>query len=346
MKRIHYILLILVLGACSEDFHEDASDMVALQLQTPVIVTEGATRCRPIEGTTFSYLNTLTYGSDPNTSYSTSYNLSFYVCDQGTFQPHIAGSNNKKTTLNAYYNANIKQESFNWSETLNLRIGKNVDIYAYYPYVAGDFDPTAIPFTTNGQIDWMWAEKQTLENVSVDNRTIDVTFHHAMTCLEVRLSTQFNSTIDLYYITLSDKQNQLVASGTMDITNNGTLTCTKYTDKIIIIANGDSERLPIHQDDNKAYRSFCFIMPEKSFEADDLQLTFYFDRYNTSGTSQTPTAGRIVYTIPTRFSKQEVTKFETGKRYILNLMIDNTDLIVPFERKVDNWTSQDIDIKI
>ena len=99
MKKIHYILLILVLGACSEDFHEDASDMVALQLQTPVIVTEGATRCRPIEGTTFSYLNTLTYGSDPNTSYSTSYNLSFYVCDQGdqgTFQPHIAGSNNKK----------------------------------------------------------------------------------------------------------------------------------------------------------------------------------------------------------------------------------------------------------
>ena len=346
MKRIHYILLILVLGACSEDFHEDARDMVALQLQTPVIVTEGATRCRPIEGTTFSYLNTLTYGSDPNTSYSTSYNLSFYVCDQGTFQPHIAGSNNKKTTLNAYYNANIKQESFNWSETLNLRIGKNVDIYAYYPYVAGDFDPTAIPFTTNGQIDWMWAEKQTLENVSVDNRTIDVTFHHAMTCLEVRLSTQFNSTIDLYYITLSDKQNQLVASGTMDITNNGTLTCTTYTDKIIIFANGGSERLPIHQDDNKAYRSFCFIMPEKSFEADDLKLTFNFDRYSTNGTTQTPTAGRVVYTIPTSFSNQEVKKFENRKRYILNLMIDNTDLIVPFERKVDNWTSQDIDIKI
>ena len=346
MKRIYYILLILVLGACSEDFHEDASDMVALQLQTPVIVTEGATRCRPIEGTTFSYLNTLTYGFDPNTSYSTGYNLSFYVCDQGTFQPHTEGSNNKKTTLYAYYYATIKKESFNWSETLNLRIGKNVDIYAYYPYVAGDFDPTAIPFTTNGQIDWMWAEKQTLENVSVDNRTIDVTFHHAMTCLEVRLSTQFNSTIDLYSITLSDKQNQLVASGTMDITNNGTLTCTTYTDKIIIFANGNSERLPIHQDDNKTYRSFCFIMPEKSFEADDLQLTFYFDRYNTSGTSQTPTAGRVEYTIPTRFSNKDVTKFETGKRYILNLMIDNTDLIVPFERKVDNWTSQDIDIKI
>lgn len=346
MKRIHYILLILVLGACSEDFHEDASDMVALQLQTPVIVTDGATRARPIEGKTFSYLNTLTYGFDPNTNYSTSYNLSFYVCDHGTFQPHIAGSNNKKTTLNAYYYSQTKQESLNWSETLNLRIGKNVDIYAYYPYVAGDFDPTAIPFTTNGQIDWMWAEKRTLENISVDNRTIDVTFHHAMTCLEVRLSTQFNSTIDLYYITLSDRQKQLVTSGTMDITQKGKLTYTASNDKIIIIANGNSERLPIHQDDNKAYRSFCFIMPEKSFEADDLQLTFYFDRYNKNGTTQTPTAGRVVYTIPTRFSNKDVTKFETGKRYILNLMIDNTDLIVPFERKVDNWTSQDIDIKI
>lgn len=65
MKRIHYILLILVLGACSEEFHEDARDMVALQLQTPIIVTEGATRVRPIEGKTFSYQNTLTYGFDP-----------------------------------------------------------------------------------------------------------------------------------------------------------------------------------------------------------------------------------------------------------------------------------------
>ena len=346
MKRIHYILLILVLGACSEDFHEDASDMVALQLQTPVIVTEGATRCRPIEGTTFSYLNTLTYGFDPNTSYTAYYYWSLFVCNQGTFHPHTEGSNNKRIMLRSSYDSNSQQNFSQCFYLPNLRIGKNIDIYAYHPYVAGNFDPTAVPFTTNGQNDWMWAEKQSLENVSIDNRTIGATFHHAMTCLEVRLSTQFNSTIDLYSITLSDTQNKLVASGTMDITNKGKLTYTENQGSITIFAFQDSERLPIHQDDNKAYRSFCFIMPEKSFEADDLQLTFDFDRYSTNGTTQTPTAGRVIYTIPTRFSNKDVTKFETGKRYILNLMIDNTDLIVPFERKVDNWTSQDIDIKI
>lgn len=346
MKKIHYIVLAIFLGSCSEDYHEDTRDMVALNLQTPIIITEGSTRARPIEGTTFSYLNNVTYHFDPNTTYSTNYDLSFYICVQGTFHPHIEGSNNKKTTLNSFYYAPTKQNSFKWSETPTLRLGKAIDIYAYYPYVAGSFTPKEVPFNTNKQIDWMWADKRTLENISVDNRTIDVTFHHAMTCLEVRLSTQFNSTIDVYSITLSDTQNKLVASGTMDITQNGKLTYTENQGSITIYANGNTERLPIHQADNKAYRSFCFIMPEKSFAEGDLKLTFQYDRFNTNGTTQTPTAGRVDYTIPKKFNNQDVTKFETGKRYILNLMIDNTDLIVPFERKVDNWTSQDIDLKI
>ena len=112
MKIIHYILLAVFLGACSDSYHEDDRDLIPLNLQTPVIVTEGSTRARPIEGTTFSYLNTLTYYFNSNTHYSTDYNLSFYVCEQGTFTPHIEGSNNKRTTLNSFYNANTQKNTF------------------------------------------------------------------------------------------------------------------------------------------------------------------------------------------------------------------------------------------
>lgn len=169
-----------------------------------------------------------------------------------------------------------------------------------------------------------------------------------MTCIEVRLSTKYNSSIDLYTITLTDTQQKLVASGTMDI-RNGSLSYTANQSKITITSSNGVELLPIHQDDNSVYRSFCFIMPEKEFSANDLKLSFIYDKHNINGWHQTP--GRIDFTIPTTFTNSEgnlvsVTKFETGKRYILNLMIDNTDLIVPLDFVVDDWVTNDVNLKI
>ena len=84
-------------------------------------------------------------------------------------------------------------------------------------------------------------------------------------------------------------------------------------------------------------------MPEKDFSFGDLKLTFVYDKRGGNG--------RADFTIPTTFvdsggNSIAVTKFETAKRYILNLMIDNTDMIVPLSFVQDNWTTVDVDLKI
>ena len=343
MKREFYILILalLALTACSDKPNDEPSDLVSLDLLTPVIVAESDSRARPIEGTFFPYLHTTTYSKLPNTDYYVDHSISFYICEQRTFIPHINGSNNRLTYLRNYYSYRSDSYSFSWpSGTPQARIGHDIDIYAYYPRVNKTFDPDAVPFTVS-QTDWMWADPVTINNVSTENKTVPLKFHHAMTCIEVRLSTLYTSSIDLYQITLTDAQKKLVSSGTMDI-RDGSLTYTPNQQKITITSWDGVERLPVYNDVNSSYRSFCFIMPEKEFSAGDLTLSFRYDggKY-----------GRADFTIPTTFTDSEgnsvsVTKFETGKRYILNLMIDNTDLIVPLSFVTDDWVTNDVNLKI
>ena len=91
-------------------------------------------------------------------------------------------------------------------------------------------------------------------------------------------------------------------------------------------------------------------MPEKEFSADDLKLTFIYNQQDINNRWQ-QIAGRADFTIPTTFSDSDgntisVSKLETGKRYILNLMIDNTDLIVPLRFVTDDWVTNDVNLKI
>ena len=351
MKREFYILIIalLALTACSDKPNDEPSDLVSLDLLTPVIVAESDSRARPIEGTFFPYLNTTTYSKLPNTDYYVDHSISFYICEKRTFIPHINGSNNRLTYLRNYYSYRSDSYSFSWpSGTPQARIGHDIDIYAYYPRVNETFDPDAVPFTTNSQIDWMWADPVTINNVSTENKTVPLKFHHAMTCIEVRLSTRYTSSIDLYQIKLSDAQSKLVSLGTINITN-GSLNYNSSQPSITISGNNYTNRLPVHRDDNNSYLSYSFIMPEKEFSEGDLKLTFIYDRQNDNGWHQTP--GRADFIIPTTFTNSEgnsasVTKFETGKRYILNLMIDNTDLIVPLSFVTDDWVTNDVNLKI
>ena len=351
MKREFYILIIalLALTACSDKPNDEPSDLVSLDLLTPVIVAESDSRARPIEGTFFPYLNTTTYSKLPNTDYYVDHSISFYICEKRTFIPHINGSNNRLTYLRNYYSYRSDSYSFSWpSGTPQARIGHDIDIYAYYPRVNKTFDPDAVPFTTNSQTDWMWADPVTIDNVSTENKTVPLNFHHAMTCIEVRLSTRYTSSIDLYQIKLSDAQSKLVSLGTINITN-GSLNYNSSQPSITISGNNYTNRLPVHRDDNNSYLSYSFIMPEKEFSEGDLKLTFIYDRQNDNGWHQTP--GRADFIIPTTFTNSEgnsasVTKFETGKRYILNLMIDNTDLIVPLSFVTDDWVTNDVNLKI
>ena len=351
MKREYYILILalLALTACSYKPNDEPSDLVSLDLLTPVIVAENESRTKPIEGTFFPYLNTTTYTQLPNTDYYVDHSISFYICEKRTFIPHINGSNNRLTYLRNYYSYRSDSYSFSWpSGTPQARIGHEIDIYAYYPRVDETFDPDAVPFTTNSQIDWMWADPVTINNVSTENKTVPLKFHHAMTCIEVRLSTRYTSSIDLYQIKLSDAQSKLVSSGTINITN-GSLNYNSSQPSITISGNNYTNRLPVHRDDNNSYLSYSFIMPEKVFSEGDLKLTFIYDRQYDNGWHQTP--GRADFTIPTTFTNSEgtsvsVKKFETGKRYILNLMIDNTDLIVPLSFVKDDWVTNDVNLKI
>lgn len=351
MKREFYILILalLALTACSDKPNDEPSDLVSLDLLTPVIVAENESRSKPIEGTFFPYLNTDTYTQLPNTDYYVDHSISFYICEIRTFIPHINGSNNRLTYLRNYYSYRSDSYSFSWpSGTPQARIGHDIDIYAYYPRVNETFDPDSVPFTTQQQYDWLWADPVTINNVSTENKTVPLKFHHAMTCIEVRLSTRYTSSIDLYQIKLSDAQSKLVSKGSINITN-GSLNYNSSQPSITISGNNYTNRLPVHRDDNNSYLSYSFIMPEKEFSEGDLKLTFIYDRQYDNGWHQTP--GRADFTIPTTFTNSEgnevsVTKFETGKRYILNLMIDNTNLIVPLSFVTDDWVTNDVKLKI
>ena len=346
MKREYYILILalLALTACSDKPNDEPSDLVSLDLLTPVIVAESDSRSKPIEGTFFPYLNTDTYTQLPNTIYNGDYSISFFVCDKGTFTPHLNGSNNRLNRLRHEYLYRNDSDSFYWLDgVLQARIGRNIDIYAYYPRVNESFEPTSVPFTTQQQYDWMWAEPVTINNVSTENKTVPLKFHHAMTCIEVRLSTLYTSSIDLVYARIDDKKSKLTAGGTMDLTDNGKLTYTANKKQITLSHASVPVRLPFHKADNSSYRSFCFIMPEKEFEAGDLRLWFTYDKQTGNG--------RADFIIPTTFKDKNgadttVTKFETGKRYIFNLVIDNTDLIVPLDFVVDDWVTNDVNLKI
>lgn len=344
MKSYFYILFLTLLAftACDNEFAQEPGELVSLNMLTPVILTNNASRAKPIEGEAFPFLNTTTYSITPNTSYDTYYSTAFFVCNKGSFEAHITGANNSSFRTKVHYDYRYQSTTYSWVDgTPQARIGRDIDIYAYYPRVNQTFDPDAVPFTTNQEYDWMWAEPVTINNVNTENKTVPLRFHHAMTCIEVRLSTQYASSMDLNSITLTDAQSKLVASGTMDI-RDGSLTYTANQSKITISCYSADQRLPVHEADHSSYRSFCFLIPEKEFAAGDLTLTFRYDggKY-----------GRADYTIPTTFTNAlgnqvAVTKFETGKRYILNLMIDNTDLIVPLSFVTDDWVTNDVNLKI
>ena len=350
MKRESYILILalLALTACSDKPNDEPSDLVSLDLLTPVIVAENESRQKPVEGTFFPYIGLTQYYVAPGNNVYLNWEVSMFVCEKGSFNPHLTGSNNRRTIVRTNYlyssSTGTWNKSWSWFDgTPQARIGHDIDIYAYYPRVDKTFDPDAVPFTTNSQIDWMWADPVTINNVSTENKTVPLKFHHAMTCIEVRLSTLYTSSIDLVYARIDDKKSKLTAGGTMDLTDNGKLTYTANKKQITLSHASVPVRLPFHKADNSSYRSFCFIMPEKEFEAGDLRLWFTYDKQTGNG--------RADFIIPTTFKDKNgaditVTKFETGRRYIFNLVIDNTDLIVPLDFVVDDWVTNDVNLKI
>lgn len=346
-----YIVCLLVgtlFAACTDAPLDNlpSKELVQLNLLPPTIEATPLTRTMPIDGTTFPWqLRSHASG------YGTDYSVAMFICDKGTYNPHMAGYNNLLNVLRSSFNINTNSSNQQWLTQISSRLEKDIDIYAYYPRVAQEgLTPETIPFTTTDQYDWMWADPVTINKVGQDNRTVSLIFKHAMTCIEVRLSTKYEGTINLHQITLSDTQNQLVANGTMNITN-GTLNCTADQSSITITGdNTNNNQLPKTEADGSSYFSYCFIMPQKEIAKDQLTLSFVYDR---SATWPNPsTEGRATYTIPTTFTDesgqtQTITKLETGKKYVLNLVINNATSIYPLSQRIDaSWDTVDVNLKI
>ena len=349
MRRLRtYILTLAIivpaLVSCSGiDIGDMKDDYVTLCLNTPRIAADTDTKSMPIDGKFFPW-QSRTHATQTEKTPYTDYSVGLWICDGGTLEPHMPEHKNNSLVIRAQHNVNDNTTTWNWKlanenavYSPSVRMGQPIDIYAYYPFVkTSDFTPKNIPFTTQSQYDWMWAQAKINENNSVD-----FTFHHAMTCLEIRLSTLFTSSIKLTDITLNDVKGKLCSAGNMNITD-GTLSFTADKKSLTIKGNNANNNLiPLHSNDNSSYQSFCFLMPEKSFEENDLTLSFKFNNIS----------GRVTYTLPSTFtdsngSENTINTFKTGKKYILNLVVNNELLITPLSFEQVEWTSTDINLII
>jgi len=353
----HALILAAFVGfsSCSKDATVEKDGIVEIELMAPSIsVRTMTTRSMPVEGTTFPW-QPRNYNPRA-TAYQ--YPISLWICEKGTYSPHQKGYCNKCMV----YIPSSVAENTHWCEedyryvvkSLPAYMRKSIDVYAYYPYQGiGDLEkytPENIPFTTEDQKDWMWADKITLDDIapdSPDNR-LAFTFHHAMTCLEVRLSTLYDGEITLNHITLSDAKEKLVGSGTMDI-RNGALAYTADRAELTIKAdNFENDEFNIYQNllptKGEGSRSYCFLMPQKDFDAGELTMTFFFDA------DEKPC--RVSFVVPNSFKdaatgvETDVAVLETGKRYIMNLVIDNGLKITPVKFSKEDWTTVDVDLKL
>lgn len=337
-------IIVPALVSCSGiDIGDMKDDYVTLCLNTPRIAADTDTKSMPIDGEFFPWQSRTHAVQTGNTPY-TDYSVGLWICDGGTLEPHMPEHKNNSLVIRAQHNVINGKNTWVWLKSNatyspSVRLGKSIDIHAYHPFVTTDsFTPKNVPFTTTEQKDWMWADV-TINND--ENHSVDFKFYHAMTCLEIRLSTLFTSSIKLTNITLSDVKGKLCSAGNMNI-KDGSLTYTEDQQSLTIKGNNKNDNLiPLHSNDNSSYQSFCFLMPEKSFEENDLTLSFKFNNIS----------GRATYTIPSTFtdsngSENTINTFKTGKKYILNLVVNNELLITPLSFEQVEWTSTDINLII
>lgn len=304
----------------------DAAGQTSLNF-TAAIVSAGVESKAAIEGTEFPVA-------------STAYNLGLWVCegeDTDDYTPAMTGYDNMLveydvTAMSAEAHSLKWTYNFNDTEhdTLGLRRGEAVDIYAYYPHQAypeeGTFLPTAIPFTS-GQDDWMYAEKVSLTADETNTDQVDVTlkFQHAMTCIQVMIKTESTGDVQLTGLKLTG--DNLTSSGIIDIVNR-TLTASS-TGSEISVAYSRNNTLS-----TDSYTSFSIIMPAYSDYDDEgaFQLSFEFNG-RTSGST---------YAIPVPSGNA----FQAGYIYTYYFLLDNY-LHFSCEGKAESeWTGETIDIQL
>lgn len=135
-------------------------------------------------------------------------------------------------------------------------------------------------------------------------------------------------------MTLTDSRGRLYARGTMNALT-GELTCAEE-DKTESITISPNTAL------NTTETVFCIIMPPvEDYKNEEFTLSFVFNGID----------GKTDYKLPatmkdlTTQNDVTITEFETGKRYIYHLTLDNTMSFAPVGVD-DTWQSENIDLEL
>lgn len=336
MPAIMTALLVILCGCTSEpvfETHED--DLIQLQFK-PMLQTNN-TETRAIEQ--YIFLDDILQAKDKN-----SVDLGIWISTNDIlFTPYSHGMDNMKST---YEHKSNDKWLFNYGDNTHSQIGIKsgipLNIYAYFPhteYPMGEkFTPEAVPFKS-GYNDIIWATPVYIENLAHNAAThnrydVELKFHHAMTCIEIRMYNKLPGTVALREASLIDnnytegKEGMLYGSGTIDITTEEGILNFNDDDIAETIKLEFSPAISIYNDENNK-RSIYFILPPISNYSDGLMSI----KLMLDGTEKT-------YSLPCCKDKDGaiVKSFERAKRYIYELEINNENsFIAPFIIE-EGWT--------
>lgn len=337
------LFCLILMASCEKHPTENIAEpgMVVLDLSA-LISSEARSQTRAVDGDRFPPRNE-------------DYPIGLWICEAEdapvNFTPAMRGYDNLLASLAVAAKSESEHEEV-WNyvfegrnhNTLSVRQNRAVDIYAYYPQVemeegGEEFTPAAVPFTS-GETDWMWANfpdgyestngkawmnltaAQTDVVPAAQPVTVPFRFHHAMTCIQVSMKCKYSGSVRLISMTLTDSEGRLYTKGTMNAWT-GKLALDE-ADRVTEITITPNATLGIAEQD------FCIMMPAvDGYKNNQFTLSFVYQGIN----GQTP--GRETFSLPDNMkslsSEGEVTitGFETGKRYIYRLTLDNTMRFAP-----------------
>lgn len=214
------------------------------------------------------------------------------------------------------------------SHTLNVSRQTPVDIYSVYPRPDGNPNPDEVPFTS-GQTDWLWAKETILEESMASNQaTAHLDFSHAMTCIQLNIKSMYPGS-NLTSISLEDKKGRLYEKGLMNLAA-----------RSLILSDNDKAKeniltITANAELTTAYKSFYIIMPPVSeYENEDFTLSFVFNNNQ----------AKSVFKIPNKMNDNvTINSFETGKRYIYQLTLDNHTIFSPAGVD-DTWETKEYEL--
>jgi hypothetical protein len=274
--------------------------------------------------------------------------VGLYVCNHETvpslFSPMAQGYNNMqaaKVTVNESYPRGwryvLNGNATNLSQ-LFLRSDADVDIYAYYPYSSANNtkNPTELSFTSGSTNDYMWGTVTPSRiNVPADYASateipMDITLHHAMTCIQIRIQVNYTGSIVVSSLTLSDRQGRIIANGTFS-TIDGTITPGVTDDNLTCtfgtIINQTTSHNPTDPPNPGKYFDFYLMFPAipEGIEPGDLTLTFNFkDGTTESGSMENIESSYTIPVDPLKYNNPtEKCGLRTGYKYVYSITISN-----------------------